>query len=195
MKKSKDIDPTKKDLVNNGLDQDLSTQKEGTEQECNTQEQDEAKVEKDEMTLLQDKLAEKEDSYLRLVAEYDNYRKRTLKEKAELIRTASEAVLVDLLSVVDDYERGLDMVSKATDIEGIKEGMQLVYAKIGSYLQKNGLKEIPAVGELFNEELHEAITSFPAPDPAMKGKVIDCVQKGYTLHEKVVRYAKVVVGE
>ncbi len=131
--------------------------------------------------------------YLLLMAEFDNYRKRTLKEKSELIKNGGENCMKAILPVVDDFERGLAAVNDSNDIEAVKEGMTLIYNKFKSYLDQNGVKEIPTNGADFDTEYHEAVTLFPAPD--QKGKVIDTVQKGYTLNDKVIRFAKVVVGE
>ena len=135
------------------------------------------------------------DAHLRLVAEYDNYRKRTLKEKSELIRSGGEKVLGDLLPVVDDLDIALQNLDKATDLEALKEGMHLIHTKFLDYLMRQGVRPIETTGQDFDDELHEAIATFPAPDEAQKGKVIDCVKKGYTLHDKVLRHASVVVGQ
>ena len=137
-----------------------------------------------------DELAEMKEKYLRLYSDFENFRKRTAKEKVELIQTASAGLIVDLLPVIDDYERAL-----ANAPEGeISEGIQLIFAKINSVLQAKGLKELPAKGEVFDAEIHDCITQFAAPTDADKGKVIEVIEKGYTLHEKVIRFAKVVVG-
>ena len=137
-----------------------------------------------------DELTEMKEKYLRLYSDFENFRKRTAKEKIELIQTASERLIVDLLPVIDDYERAL-----ANAPEGeISEGTQLIFTKIGNILQSKGLKELPAKGEIFDAELHDCITQFPAPSEEEKGKVVEVVEKGYTLNEKVIRFAKVVVG-
>ncbi|CAM4336013.1 nucleotide exchange factor GrpE [Cytophagaceae bacterium 50C-KIRBA] len=137
-----------------------------------------------------DELAEMKEKYLRLYSDFENFRKRTAKEKVELIQTASAGLIVDLLPVIDDYERAL-----ANAPEGeISEGIQLIFAKINSVLQSKGLKELPAKGEVFDAEIHDCITQFTAPTEADKGKVIEVIEKGYTLYEKVIRFAKVVVG-
>jgi molecular chaperone GrpE len=137
-----------------------------------------------------DELTEMKEKYLRLYSDFENFRKRTAKEKIELIQTASERLIVDLLPVIDDYERA---VANAPEGE-ISEGTQLIFTKIGNILQSKGLKELPAKGEIFDAELHDCITQFPAPSEEEKGKVVDVVEKGYTLNEKVIRFAKVVVG-
>jgi len=144
---------------------------------------------------LKEKLAEMQDRYLRLSAEFDNYRKRTLKEKIELTRTASESVLVKLLPVIDDFERGLKVMDEASDCNAMKEGIKLIYSKFQAFLDQNGIKEIDAMNKPFNVDMHEAVTNLPAPEEKMKGIVIDVVEKGYLLTDKVIRFSKVVVGE
>jgi molecular chaperone GrpE len=144
---------------------------------------------------MMEKLAEMQDRYLRLSAEFDNYRKRTLKEKIELTRTASESVLIKLLPVIDDFERGLKVMESASDCNAMKEGMNLIYSKFKAFLDQNGIKEIDAMNKPFNVDLHEAVTNIPAPEEKMKGTVIDVVEKGYLLTDKVIRFSKVVVGE
>ena len=129
------------------------------------------------------------------LAEFDNFRKRTLREKSELIKNGGENCMKAILPVIDDFERGLAAVEESNDLAAVKEGMSLIYNKFKSYLEQNGVKEIPTEGADFDTEYHEAVTMFPASDPAQKGKVIDTVQKGYTLNDKVIRFAKVVVGE
>lgn len=136
-----------------------------------------------------------QDRYIRLMAEFDNFRKRTLKERTELIKTAGEDILVNVLPVVDDFERGLQVIDKSEDIESVKQGIHLIYNKFREFLNQRGVKEIEAVQQPFNVDEHEAITKIPAPSEDLKGKVVDVVQKGYILNEKVIRFAKVVVGE
>jgi molecular chaperone GrpE len=137
-----------------------------------------------------DELAEMKEKYLRLYSDFENFRKRTAKEKIELIQTASAGLIVDLLPVIDDYERA---IANAPEGE-ISEGIQLIFAKITATLQGKGLKELPSKGEVFDAEIHDCITQFPAPSEDDKGKVMEVVEKGYTLNEKVIRFAKVVVG-
>lgn len=144
---------------------------------------------------LQKKLDELNDKYLRLAAEYDNYRKRTLKEKMELTKYAGEDVLKGILPVVDNMERAIKSLETASDMEAVKEGINLIYNKFKEFLDKRGLKEIEAINLPLNTDVHEAVTKFPAPTPEQKGKIIDVVEKGYYLNEKVIRFAKVVVGE
>jgi molecular chaperone GrpE len=142
-----------------------------------------------------EKIKELQDKYLRLSAEFDNYRKRTMKEKSEMIKTASEDLLKKIIPVVDDLERGLNAVNSARDLEAVKEGMNLIYGRFRDFLQQNGIKEIEAMNQEFTTDLHEAVTKIPAPEEQLKGKVVDVIEKGYYLHDKVIRYPKVVVGE
>jgi len=143
---------------------------------------------------LNEKIAEWKDRYLRLTAEYDNYRKRTLKEREELVRTAGEGMIKDILTVVDDFERAMLALEKLSDTAGF-DGVTLIYDKFMAMLKSKGVTVINRVGEPFDTDFEEAITKFPAPTPEQKGTVIDVVQKGYLLNGKVIRYAKVVVGE
>jgi len=147
-----------------------------------------------ESEVLSEKIAEWKDRYLRLTAEYDNYRKRTMKEREELVRTAGEGLIKDVLVVVDDFERALLALEKLSDTAGF-DGINLIYDKLMSMLKSKGVTVINRVGEPFDTDFEEAITKFPAPTPEQKGTVIDVVQKGYLLNGKVIRYAKVVVGE
>lgn len=169
----------------------------------NLQSEDENKTDKqgknakvsDELSELQKKYDELNDSHLRLRAEFDNYRKRTLREKSELIKNGGEGALTHLLPVVDDLQRALDNIHKATDMNAVAEGVDLIYNKFVAYLNSQGVKAIEVIGKPFNLESSEAIATIPAPQPELKGKVLDCVQTGYTLNDKVIRHAKVVVGE
>ena len=143
----------------------------------------------------EERYAELNDKYLRLYSEYDNYRKRTNKERIELINSASSDVLKDLLPIMDDFERAILYNETAEDIQAIKEGMKLIYEKFKNTLASKGLKALESKGTAFDSEFHEAIANVPAPDKKMVGKVIDDVEKGYLLNDKVIRYAKVVVGQ
>jgi len=142
----------------------------------------------------QSKVNELNDKYLRLYSEFDNFRKRTLKEKIDLSRTASEDVIKELLPVLDDFDRAIASMASTENIEAIKEGEQLIHAKIKAIFASKGLQEIKSIGETFNTDFHEAITSIPAPSEDLKNKVVDEVQKGYTLHDKVIRFSKVIIG-
>ncbi|MDT8400134.1 MAG: nucleotide exchange factor GrpE [Bacteroidales bacterium] len=141
------------------------------------------------------KLAELQDKYLRLSAEFDNYRKRTLKERIELTKSAGEGVLIKLLPVMDDFDRAINLMDNVSDCEAMKEGIHLIYGKMKDFLKQHGVKEIEAMDKDFDTDLHEAITKIPATEKKKKGKVVDVIQKGYYLNDKIIRYSKVVVGE
>ena len=143
----------------------------------------------------QETMEEQKDKYLRLSAEFDNYRKRTMKEKAELILNGGEKSLSSILPVVDDFERAIKTMETATDVQAVKEGVELIYNKFMATLAQNGVKVIETKDQPLNTDYHEAIAVIPAPSEAQKGKILDCVQTGYTLNDKVLRHAKVVVGE
>ncbi len=143
---------------------------------------------------LGEKLLELNDKYLRLYSDFENYRKRTSKEKVEIIRYASEEVVKDLLTVIDDYERALEDINAQDLPETTKEGLNLVYTKLMNTLEKKGVKPIEAIGEKFDENIHEAITNMPAEKEEDKGIIIDEITKGYYLYDKVIRYSKVVVA-
>ena len=148
-----------------------------------------------ELEKAQEALEEQKDKYLRLSAEFDNYRKRTLKEKAELILNGGEKSLGSILPVVDDFERAIKTMETATDVNAVKEGVELIYNKFMAVLAQNGVKVIETKDQPLDTDFHEAIAVIPAPSEAQKGKILDCVQTGYTLNDKVLRHAKVVVGE
>lgn len=135
------------------------------------------------------------DKYLRMVAEFDNFRKRTSKERMELFKTAGKDVLVSIIPVMDDFERAEKALANSADVKALKDGFSIVSGKLKGILAQQGLKEMKSVGEAFNTDLHEAITNIPAPTPEMKGKVIDEAEKGYLLNDKVIRFAKVIIGE
>ena len=149
----------------------------------------------DELEVMSQKCTELNDKNLRLMAEFDNYRKRTLKERIDLLKTAGEKVLVDMLPLIDDFERGLKVMDTSEDVQAVKDGVDLIYSKFISFLLQNGVKAIQTENQTFDTQFHEAITTFPAPSEDLKGKIIDCVAKGYTMNDKVIRFAKVVVGE
>lgn len=149
----------------------------------------------EEISKLNSELSEMKDKYLRLYADFDNYRKRTGKEKLDIIKTASQDVIKAILPAIDDFERAI----KAADVEGstevVPQGIRLIHGKIAHNLQQQGLKEMESTGQPFNPDMHEALTKIPAPTPELKGKIVDTLEKGYYLGDKIIRYAKVVVGE
>lgn len=149
----------------------------------------------DELEAATQKCAELNDKNLRLMAEFDNYRKRTLKERGELFKTAGEKVLGEMLPLMDDFERGLKAMETTENVESVREGVELIYHKFIAFLLQHGVKAIPTENEIFDTEFHEAITTMVTENDEMKGKIIDCVSKGYTLNDKVIRFSKVIVGE
>ncbi|MDE5682730.1 MAG: nucleotide exchange factor GrpE [Muribaculaceae bacterium] len=161
-----------------------------------------AEAELDENARLQNELDEaraaiekEKKDYLFLMADFDNYRKRVTREKADLLKNAAERVLLGFLPIVDDFERGLDAAASDTSAEAVREGMVLIYNKLMKYLESQGVKVMESNGADFNPDFHEAIATIPAPSEELKGKVIDTTQKGYMLNDKVLRHAKVAVGE
>jgi molecular chaperone GrpE len=150
---------------------------------------------KSQVEIAEQKLNESQDKYLRLSAEFDNYRKRTLKEKSDLLKSASEDTILKVLPVLDDFERAMAAMQNSNDIEAVKDGVTLIYNKLKETLTQLGIKEIEAFNLDFNTDLHEAITKIPAPDENLKGKIVDVVQKGYYLNDKILRFAQVVIGE
>lgn len=172
-----------------------ATQKEhkAVQEELSTE--DAADQIKAEIESLNEEVSELKDKNLRLMAEFDNFRKRSLKERSDLIKYGGEDVLKNILPLIDDFERALQAMESASDVEAVKEGVDLIYTKFLAFLEENGVQEIKTENEIFDTDLHEAVTTFPVEDEDAKGKIIDCVSKGYTLNEKVIRFAKVVVGE
>jgi molecular chaperone GrpE len=148
-----------------------------------------------EIEKLKSDLEEMKDKYLRLVAEFDNFRRRTAKERLELIQTAGKDVITDMLDVVDDADRAQKQLDTTEDIQQVKEGVTLVFNKLRNILQSKGLKPMETIGKEFNPDLHEAVTEIAAPTENLKGKVVDEVTKGYYLKDKIIRHAKVVVGK
>jgi molecular chaperone GrpE len=144
--------------------------------------------------LLKEELSLANDKYLRLYAEFDNFRRRTSKERIDLLQTAGKEIIVSLLPVLDDFERAERAMETSTDVEAVKEGVKLIQNKLNNILSQKGLKPMQSIGQPFDADLHEAITNIPAPIDDLKGKVIDEMEKGYTLGDSVVRFAKVVVG-
>jgi len=143
----------------------------------------------------EEKYNDMNDKYMRLSAEFDNYRKRTLKERMEMMKNAGEDILINFLPIMDNIERAKISIDEAKEIEAIKEGITLIQKNINDFLTGRGINEINAKGEVFDTDLHEAITKIPAPEENLKGKVVDVIEKGYKIKDKVLRYAKVVVGE
>lgn len=168
------------------------TQDQQTEEQIPLTREEELEKELEEA---QGTIEEQKDKFLRLSAEFDNYRKRTLKEKAELILNGSEKSIGSILPVIDDFERAIKTMETATDVAAVKEGVELIYNKLMTTLGQNGVKVIDTKEQPLDTDYHEAIAVIPAPSEELKGKILDCVQTGYTLNDKVIRHSKVVVGE
>ena len=185
-------------------EEELKAQQEETLDNVATSQQDEGdKAEEqpakemsveDKLAAAETKVAELQDKYLRQVAEFDNYRKRTIKEKAELILNGAEKTITAILPILDDMERALKNMDKMEDVAAVKEGVTLIFQKFVKVLGEQGVKKIETENADFNTDLHEAIAQVPAPSDEMKGKIIDCVKTGYTLNEKVIRHSQVAVG-
>ena len=167
------------------------------EQENTLDTEDNVEVEdcEDDKTLLEKQITELKDKHLRLFSEFDNFRKRTTKERIELFKSAHQDLMLDLLPVIDDFDRAMQSFENSEDATAIKEGVALIYNKFKSTLEKKGLKCMDSKEKEFDTDFHEAITEIPAPTKDLKSKVVDVVEKGYTLNDKVIRYAKVVVGK
>ena len=179
---------------------DETTQTEENVSGENTQEEDQAELSAEEqlanmLAEAQQMVEEQKDKYLRLSAEFDNYRKRTLKEKAELIKNGGEKTLTAILPVLDDFERALKNMEASEETKAMKEGVELIFSKFQKILGQEGLQKIETEGQAFDTDFHEAIALIPAPSEDLKGKILDCVQTGYMLNEKVIRHAKVAVAQ
>ena len=192
MKKQKNTEENPRIKEAGGVTQAAQTTENEQVQESTEQDADEIQ---DELVQITQKCNDLNDKNLRLMAEFDNYRKRSLKERTDLIKSAGEDILVSILPVMDDFERGLAAMESSQDVEAVKQGVLLIYTKFKDFLTQRGVKEIEAFKQDFNVDVHEALTKIPAPEEELKGKVVDVIQKGYSLNDKVIRYAKVVVGE
>ena len=193
------MDPKEKEMKAEELNVE-ETQNTAEEQPQNDQAEEaaplthEEQLEK-ELEEAQTAIEEQKDKYLRLSAEFDNYRKRTIKEKAELILNGGEKSISSILPVIDDFERAIKTMETAKDVKAVKEGVELIYNKFMAVMAQNGVKVIETKDQPLDTDYHEAIAVIPAPSEEQKGKILDCVQTGYTLNDKVIRHAKVVVGE
>lgn len=184
----------KEDELNVEETQDTADQPQSEQMEESTSQTLEEKLEK-ELEGANATIEEQKDKYLRLSAEFDNYRKRTMKEKAELILNGGEKSISSILPVIDDFERAIKTMESAKDVNAVKEGVELIYNKFMTVLGQNGVKVIETINQPLDTDYHEAIAVIPAPSKEQKGKILDCVQTGYTLNDKVIRHAKVVIGE
>lgn len=197
----------KRNNKNNNYSEDLSKEDNMTQEHENLMHNDNVSdnlsVEEDALTdeeaveeeTLQEKYDELNNNFLRLYAEFDNYRKRTLKEKMDIIKSGGEKVLTEMIPLIDDFERALETVQNADDKEAIVEGLELIYTKFVNFINQNGVKEIESIGKPFDADKFEAITTVPVQDKSQKNMVVDCIQKGYVLNDKVIRFPKVIVGK
>ena len=195
-KKTINMDPKEKKVKEEELeDTNTETNEQETEDTVTKEVADEGNDIEKLLEEANSKVEDLEDKYLRLSAEFDNYRKRTMKEKAELIKTGGEKVVSSILPILDDLERAIKNMETSEDIVAMKEGVELIYNKFMKVLAENGVQKIETKDKDFDTDYHEAIALVPAPTEEQKGKILDCVQTGYTLNGKVIRHAKVVVGE
>ncbi|MDY4173836.1 MAG: nucleotide exchange factor GrpE [Bacteroidales bacterium] len=179
----------------NEAQQQPEAQKQQQEENADEAKAPEQPAADDEVEKLKKQIADLNDKYVRTCAEYDNYRKRTAREKADLIKGAGSDILAALLPVIDDFERALAHMNDDADLNAVKDGVALIYKKFNDYLAKRGVTVIETKELPLDTNVHEAITMIPAPTPELKGKILDCVEKGYMLGDKVLRFAKVVVGQ
>lgn len=199
MSKNKNVEE-KESIQDKAMEQGGETAQKMNEGQAATEEETAAAPEEEtdpakELADAQTQLAEMKDKYLRQVAEFDNYRKRTIKEKTELILNGGEKVICSLLPILDDFERAEKNLNEAKDIKALREGVDLIYQKFQKALESNGLKKMDTKEQDFNTDFHEAVAMIPAQKDEQKGKVIDCVQTGYFLNDKVIRHAKVAIGQ
>ncbi|MCM1291258.1 MAG: nucleotide exchange factor GrpE [Prevotella sp.] len=183
------------DNENINLEGDNNENSEGNAEVVDATTEEEESTPEQEIDKLNEELAKEKKEYMFLMAEFDNFRKRTLREKSDIIKNAGETVLKGLLPILDDFERGLKASESADDPASIREGMELIYNKLKKYLAQNGVKEFDPDDKTFDADKHEAISVVPVPDEKNKGKILDTVEKGYMINDKVLRHAKVVVGQ
>lgn len=176
-------------------EENINPVEESTNQEQTVENETPSEIQTDEIQSLKNQLQESNDKFLRLYAEFDNYKRRTMKERAELLQSAGKDVIVSILPIIDDFERAIKANENIEDIKAIKDGVELIYNKLLNNLTSKGLSSESSIGKEFNADIHEAITTIPAPDESMKGKIIDEIEKGYNLNGSVIRFAKVVIGE
>lgn len=194
MKRTEDMHEEEKIKASAEEETVLPEEEKTSESEQAEEQPEKTETTEDKLAAAETKIAELQDKYLRQVAEFDNYRKRTVKEKAELILNGGERTITACLPILDDMERALKNMDKMEDVAAVKEGMELIFQKFIKILGEQGVKKIETESADFNTDLHEAIAQVPAPSDELKGKVIDCVKTGYTLNDKVIRHAQVAVG-
>ena len=195
MSTQENINPQAEEELLNASNKQGAKSEETANQTDNQEEEETQDPQAKELEKLKQALEETKDKYLRTAAEFDNYRKRTIKEKAELIKNGGEKTISAILPVIDDLERAIENMRKTDDAEAVRQGIELIYQKFIKTLKQEGLEKMEPVGNSFDTDYHEAIALIPATDESLKGKVIDCVQSGYKLNDKVIRHAKVVVAQ
>ncbi|MGB1248910.1 MAG: nucleotide exchange factor GrpE [Chitinophagales bacterium] len=190
-------DETKDKVTEEEVKETSATTDETTQEETQVEETPKTELEilQEDNAKLQRQIQEQKDKYLRLFADFDNFKKRTAKERLDLLNTAGKDIILSILPTLDDFDRAIGAAENAEDVTSVKEGMLLIQNKMKSQLEQRGLKPMETKGEAFDAEFHEAITEIPAPSEDMKGKIIDEIEKGYTMGGKIIRYAKVVVGK
>jgi molecular chaperone GrpE len=186
----------KTNMENSGKDEDNILDELQAVNEANQNHKDEEieTLEVSDAEKLRAEIADAKDKYVRLYAEFDNFKRRTSKERIDLLQSAGKDIIVEMLPILDDFERAAKAMESATEVAAVKEGVSLIYNKLKNTLQQKGLKEMQSTGTVFDPDVHEAITNIPAPSNELKGKVVDELEKGYYLNDKVIRFAKVVVG-
>jgi len=203
-KKNSSENKKEKNLKNENLEQEAKNEAQDSQENENHQktdkEQNTAPEEREEETkpaepTPEDQARSWQDKYLRLSADFDNYRKRSLKERMELTKNAGEDILKDFLPVMDDFERAMKSLEDSQSVDAIKEGLSLIYKQLNDFLKQKNIKPIEAMHQEFDTDLHDAVTKIPAPEKKLKGKVVDVIKKGYMMNDKVIRYSQVVVGE
>ncbi|MBQ7941855.1 MAG: nucleotide exchange factor GrpE [Muribaculaceae bacterium] len=186
----------KEDIKNEETVEEITeTAENGACAEETAEEQQVEPTPEEHIATLEAELEKEKREYMFLMAEFDNFRKRTLREKAEIIQNGAENAMRNILPIIDDFDRAIQATTTSEDVAAVREGVELIYNKFIKYLESNGVKEMITTGENFDADIHEAVTTFPAPSEDLKGKIIDTVQKGYSINDKVLRHAKVVVGQ
>lgn len=190
--KKKDSKINSQSVNNSKKAESKESKKTKTVEKESNKEKEEVKVSE---VSIEDQLKDIQDKYLRLSAEFDNYRKRTLKEKADLLKSAGESTIMKFIPVMDDFDRAMGSIEDAKDTDAVKKGIELIFNKLKDTFSQQGVKEIDAMHKDFDTDLHEAVTKIPAPEKKLSGKVVDVIEKGYYLNDKVIRFSKVVIGE
>ncbi len=183
------------EIVNENTEANVDSLENESSNEVNEQETATELTPEERISALETELEKSKKEYMFLMAEFDNFRKRSLREKSEIIKNGAESAMRNILPIIDDFDRALQATATSDNVAAVREGVELIYNKLIQYLESNGVKEMDTTGKDFDADIHEAVTTFPAPSEDLKGKIIDTVQKGYSINDKVLRHAKVVVGQ